>query len=270
MEFVEGQSLDQIIGPHGLPPERVATILRQICLGLEAAHEQGVVHRDLKPQNIMIELAGPGCRHGFRAGIHRRGRRPHAPRRVARNARLYVAGAGSRTETRPAFGYLFAGNHRVRDAYGQGAIPIGNGDRVARGAHQGKGAGAARDQRDAFRRASAESSINASRQTRPNDTKRQGNAGGPGTCISGPGGAAGHAFRTSVFATSVGRGRLLRRARIESAEITAPIVTPRLAPNPVRRLEVDRRRREHRGRAAGRAVFCFLVASRRRPGPSRP
>jgi len=58
MEFVEGKSLDQIIGPDGLPPEKVATILRQICLGLDAAHEQGVVHRDLKPQNIMVESHG--------------------------------------------------------------------------------------------------------------------------------------------------------------------------------------------------------------------
>src|SRR3954468_15615791 len=44
MEFVDGKSLDQVIGPHGLAPEKVAGILRQICLGLDAAHEQGVVH----------------------------------------------------------------------------------------------------------------------------------------------------------------------------------------------------------------------------------
>jgi tetratricopeptide (TPR) repeat protein/tRNA A-37 threonylcarbamoyl transferase component Bud32 len=58
MEFVEGKSLDAVIGPEGLPAESVAPILRQICLGLEAAHEQGVIHRDLKPQNIMIDPQG--------------------------------------------------------------------------------------------------------------------------------------------------------------------------------------------------------------------
>ena len=58
MEFVDGKSLDAIIGPHGLPSEKVAPILRQICMGLEAAHEQEVIHRDLKPQNIMIDSQG--------------------------------------------------------------------------------------------------------------------------------------------------------------------------------------------------------------------
>jgi eukaryotic-like serine/threonine-protein kinase len=58
MEYVEGKSLDAVIGPTGMPPEKVAPILRQICQGLEAAHERGVIHRDLKPQNIMIEPQG--------------------------------------------------------------------------------------------------------------------------------------------------------------------------------------------------------------------
>jgi eukaryotic-like serine/threonine-protein kinase len=58
MEFVEGKGLDALIGPSGLPPEEVAPILRQICLGLDAAHEEGVIHRDLKPPNIMIDSQG--------------------------------------------------------------------------------------------------------------------------------------------------------------------------------------------------------------------
>src|SRR5258707_7465231 len=41
-----------------LPPEQAVEIIRQVCLALEAAHGAGVIHRDLKPQNIMQEKGG--------------------------------------------------------------------------------------------------------------------------------------------------------------------------------------------------------------------
>jgi eukaryotic-like serine/threonine-protein kinase len=59
MEFVEGQDLKSILTQKGkLPPEEGIEIIRQVCLALEAAHTEGVVHRDLKPQNIMIDRQG--------------------------------------------------------------------------------------------------------------------------------------------------------------------------------------------------------------------
>src|SRR5262245_28721689 len=59
MDFIEGVDLKSLIKEKGkLPPAEAAGILRQVCLGLEAAHAAGVVHRDLKPQNIMIEKDG--------------------------------------------------------------------------------------------------------------------------------------------------------------------------------------------------------------------
>jgi len=59
MEFIEGEDLKDLIQRRGkLPPEEAVGIIRQVCRGLEAAHAEGVVHRDLKPQNVMMDQNG--------------------------------------------------------------------------------------------------------------------------------------------------------------------------------------------------------------------
>jgi eukaryotic-like serine/threonine-protein kinase len=60
MEFVKGEPLSKVIETKGaMSWERTLKILRQICGALEEAHEQGVIHRDLKPDNIILtERAG--------------------------------------------------------------------------------------------------------------------------------------------------------------------------------------------------------------------
>ncbi|MGA7990591.1 MAG: protein kinase [Thermoanaerobaculia bacterium] len=59
MQFVDGDDLASLIKREGhLPLPRVLAIFGEICRGLAAAHEQGVIHRDLKPQNIMLDAAG--------------------------------------------------------------------------------------------------------------------------------------------------------------------------------------------------------------------
>jgi serine/threonine-protein kinase len=64
MEFIEGINLGELITQevkvHGgaLPVPRAVRILRQICAGLAAAHAAGLVHRDVKPENIMIFQRG--------------------------------------------------------------------------------------------------------------------------------------------------------------------------------------------------------------------
>ncbi len=55
MEFLSGKTLKQVIRDEGpLPLARVVDITRQVGDALNAAHEQGVVHRDLKSDNIML------------------------------------------------------------------------------------------------------------------------------------------------------------------------------------------------------------------------
>jgi serine/threonine protein kinase len=55
MEFVQGITVGELLRKEGaLPVERAANILRQICGALDVAHSVGVVHRDIKPDNIMI------------------------------------------------------------------------------------------------------------------------------------------------------------------------------------------------------------------------
>ncbi|HEY6928954.1 MAG TPA: protein kinase [Thermoanaerobaculia bacterium] len=58
MQFVEGTDLGHLLKrERKLPIPRILKIFSQICEGLGAAHEQGVVHRDLKPQNIMLDAS---------------------------------------------------------------------------------------------------------------------------------------------------------------------------------------------------------------------
>jgi serine/threonine protein kinase len=55
MDFIRGESLDAVLRWEGaLPLSRAGELLRQVCSALQAAHEQGVVHRDVKPSNIII------------------------------------------------------------------------------------------------------------------------------------------------------------------------------------------------------------------------
>ncbi len=59
MEYVEGTTLAEMIRTHGpLPDHQVAPILAQAASALAAAHENGIVHRDVKPSNILVRADG--------------------------------------------------------------------------------------------------------------------------------------------------------------------------------------------------------------------
>src|SRR5256886_15284344 len=56
MAYVDGESLGQRIRTRGpLPPAEVARVLKQVARALAYAHDHGVVHRDVKPDNILLE-----------------------------------------------------------------------------------------------------------------------------------------------------------------------------------------------------------------------
>ena len=61
MEFIEGESLTDLLKREGaLSPQRAVSILRQCSEALQSAHDLGIAHRDLKPDNIMITEARDG------------------------------------------------------------------------------------------------------------------------------------------------------------------------------------------------------------------
>jgi serine/threonine-protein kinase len=59
MEYVDGDTLANLLKQIGrLPGDKALEIARKLCAGLAAAHERGVLHRDLKPGNIMLDRQG--------------------------------------------------------------------------------------------------------------------------------------------------------------------------------------------------------------------
>jgi tetratricopeptide (TPR) repeat protein len=58
LELVEGESLERLLLRASMPPRRLAELVREVALALDHAHGQGVVHRDVKPENVLVDAEG--------------------------------------------------------------------------------------------------------------------------------------------------------------------------------------------------------------------
>jgi serine/threonine-protein kinase len=58
MKYVAGESLHELLARGPVPPDQARSILAQAAAGLGHAHQHGVIHRDIKPQNLMIDQSG--------------------------------------------------------------------------------------------------------------------------------------------------------------------------------------------------------------------
>jgi eukaryotic-like serine/threonine-protein kinase len=77
MEYLHGQSLGAILKNGSLSIERVSEIARQVALGMAAAHASGIIHGDLKPDNVIVTVEGVAKILDF--GLARRARRVVEP-----------------------------------------------------------------------------------------------------------------------------------------------------------------------------------------------
>lgn len=107
LELVEGETLADRIGRGPIPVDEALVLARQIAEALEAAHERGVTHRDVKPANIKITSEGQakvldfGLAKSFQTEVSHVHRKPAATSNMNTTFRETAASSSIRLWTMP-------------------------------------------------------------------------------------------------------------------------------------------------------------------------
>ena len=124
MGYVEGESVAAWVARTGpLGARDVVRLLREVAWGLSYAHGRGIVHRDVKPDNILVERAtGRALVTDFGIARSRRGERPDGGGRSGRHAAIHEPGAGGRRYPRWSKRHLFARRGRLVRPHREGTV----------------------------------------------------------------------------------------------------------------------------------------------------
>ena len=133
-ELLEGETLRERMASGALPQRKATDYALQIAKGLAAAHEKGIVHRDIKPDNVFITddgrvkildfgLAKLTATDGTQSQTEVPTRKVNTESRHGDGYDgLYVAGTVERSAHRPSFGHLFLRCNSLRDPFGQACL----------------------------------------------------------------------------------------------------------------------------------------------------
>jgi serine/threonine protein kinase len=142
MDYIEGRDLSSLLREKGkFASKEAAQIMEQVCRALEAAHMEGVIHRDLKPQNIMIDAHGKVSVMDF--GIARSTEVVEAMTYTGAmiGTPQYMSPEQAKGEKfRCALRFVFVRNRFLRIAYRKFAVQSGYGHVVSFHAHNASGA----------------------------------------------------------------------------------------------------------------------------------